>query len=113
MVDSDDYFDDLINDEEEDSDEFDEDDDDSDDEEDDESAEVRTAILSKNEMLALIGLKTSDEGGLIVRVDPRETKPAAQTYDDAEAATKWFNRSLASSRRNGWRVLYDGDPLYG
>ena len=113
MVDCDDYFDDLINDEEEDSDECDEDDDHSDDEEDDESAEVRTAILSKNEMLALIGLKTSDEGGLIVRVDPRETKPAAQTYDDAEAATKWFNRSLASSRRNGWRVLYDGDPLYG
>jgi len=39
--------------------------------------------------------------------------PSAQTYEDADAATRWFNRSLATSRRNGWSVVYDGEPSFG
>ena len=78
-----------------------------------EEVSVRTAILSKNNMLALLCVKTATEGGAICRVDPRESRPAAQTYDDATQALKWFNRSLASSKRNGWDVLYDGEPLFG
>ena len=69
--------------------------------------------MAKDGMLALLSLKTSEESGLIVRVDPRQSSPAAQKYDDAAAAGKWFNRSLATSKRNGWVVLYDGEPLFG
>ena len=79
----------------------------------DEDVELRTVLLMKNEMLALLGLKQSAEAGIIVRVDPRQPVPAAQTYDDAAAALKWFNRSLATSKRNGWEVIFDGEPLYG
>lgn len=79
----------------------------------DEDVELRTVLLMKNEMLALLGLKQSAEAGIIVRVDPRQPIPAAQTYDDAAAALKWFNRSLATSKRNGWEVIFDGEPLYG
>ena len=75
--------------------------------------EVRTAILTKGEMIGLLSLKTSDEGGVVVRIDPRESQPAGQTYEDSAAAEKWFNRSLATSRKNGWRVLYDGEALWG
>jgi hypothetical protein len=80
---------------------------------DDEPVEVRTVVMAKNEMLALLGLKKSAQGGLIVRIDPREEKPAAQVYEDAMAATKWFNRSVATSRKNGWNIVYDGMPLFG
>jgi hypothetical protein len=86
-----------------------------DDFEDDElfGATTRTAILSKNNMIALLCVKTADEGGAICRVDPRESRPSVQVYDDPEQALEWFNRSLRSSRRNGWQVVYDGLPLKG
>ena len=111
MNNQDDFFDDIISDEAE-MDDFenneyhDEDDEDGD-------AEVRTVLLAKNEMLALLGLKTFADNAIIVRVDPRQAIPSAQRYDDAEAAVKWFNRSLATSRKNGWEVIFDGQPLYG
>jgi hypothetical protein len=74
---------------------------------------VRTAVLSKNNMIALLSMKTATEGGAIYRVDPREAQPAVQLYDDPEKAVEWFNKSLRTSRQNGWNVLYDGLPLQG
>ncbi|MDQ3818883.1 MAG: hypothetical protein M3362_14585 [Acidobacteriota bacterium] len=115
MDNQEDFFDDIIDDEElEFDDENDFDADESfDDEEDDEDVEVRTVLLMKNDMLALLGLKQSAEAGVIVRIDPRQSLPSAQKYDDAASALKWFNRSLATSRRNGWEVIFDGRPLFG
>lgn len=89
-------------------------DEDGEEDEDDEDAEVRTALLSKHEMIALISLRTSAEGGgRIVRVDPRQPLPAAKVYEDPADALRWFRRSLATSRRNGWEVVYDGEPRFG
>ena len=79
----------------------------------DDGAEVRTAVLSKRDMLALLSVKTGDAGGLLVRVDPRQSAPAAQTYETADTALHWFRRSLSTSRRNGWEIVYDGPPLFG
>ena len=87
--------------------------DDEEDEEDDGSTVVRTAVLRKNDMLALLSLKASPDGGQIVRLDPRETLPSMQSYETEEEALKWFTRSLATSRKNGWAVVYDGTPLVG
>lgn len=75
--------------------------------------EVRTAILSKNEMIALLCMKTAVDGGAICRVDPREKRPVVQVYDDPKKAEEWFNRSLRTSRANGWHIVYDGLPLEG
>lgn len=81
---------------------------------DDESeAETRTVLLTKNEMFALLGLKTSEAGGVIIRTDPREPIPAAQNYESASEALRWFKRSLSTSKKNGWKVVYDGAPLHG
>ena len=111
MNNQDEFFDDIISDEAE-LDEF-EGDEDFDETDDDEDAEVRTVLLAKNEMLALLGLKKTAEAGIIVRVDPRQPLPSAQRYEDIESAIEWFNRSLATSRKNGWEVIFDGEPLYG
>ena len=74
---------------------------------------VRTAVLQKNDMVALLCIKSASEGAAICRVDPREAKPAVQIYDDPEKALEWFTKSLKTSRRNGWQVIYDGLPLQG
>lgn len=110
MNNQEDFFDDIISDEEEEPEDF---EGEYEEEDDDEDAEVRTVVLAKNDMLALLSLKKSDEAGVIVRIDPRQPAPAAQRYDDAAAAVKWFNRSLATSKKNGWEVVFDGQPLFG
>ncbi len=74
---------------------------------------VRTAVLSKNNMVALLCIKTADKGGAICRVDPREANPAVQIYDDPAKALEWFNKSLRTSKQNGWQIVYDGLPLQG
>ncbi|MGB9180990.1 MAG: hypothetical protein WCB68_17290 [Pyrinomonadaceae bacterium] len=108
-----DFFDDWIDDEESETDDFDIMNEDEEDEDDDLPSEVRTVLMTKNDMLALLGLKTSTQRGLIVRIDPRQPLPSAKSYEDAAAATRWFNKSLHTSRKNGWGILYDGPPLFG
>jgi hypothetical protein len=74
---------------------------------------MRTAVMQKNDMIALLCIKTASAGAAICRVDPREDRPAVQIYDDPSAATEWFSKSLSTSRKNGWSVIYDGLPLQG
>ena len=95
--------------EEEDDYEFEEDDED----EDDGATVVRTAVLQKNDMLALLSLKAAPDGGQLVRYDPRQSLPSLRRYETEEEARKWYVRSLATSRKNGWSVVYDGEPLIG
>lgn len=78
-----------------------------------EDVQMRTAILLKNNMFALLCVKTATEGGAICRVDPREKQPSVQVYDDPAKAIEWFTRSLKTSRKNGWTLVYDGLPLRG
>ena len=73
----------------------------------------RMAILTKRDMIALLGVQTFDHGGTLCRVDPREARPAVQLYDNPEEALQWFKRSLRTSKKNGWQVVYDGLPLHG
>ena len=67
--------------------------------------QMRTAVLSKNNMVALLCVKTADEGGAICRVDPREINP--------KKAMEWFTQSLRTSKKNGWQIVYNGLPLQG
>ncbi len=74
---------------------------------------MRTAVMQKNDMIALLCIKTASVGAAICRVDPREDRPAVQIYDDPTAAVEWFTKSLRTRRVNGWNVIYDGLPLQG
>ena len=80
---------------------------------DEEDILVRTAVLQKNNLVALLCIKSATEGAAICRVDPREAYPAVQLYDDPTAALEWFTKSLRTSRKNGWKIIYDGLPLQG
>lgn len=81
--------------------------------EDFDSVIVRTAVLQKNDMVALLCIKSATAGAAICRVDPREAQPAVQLYNDPAKALEWFTKSLRTSRQNGWNVVYDGLPLQG
>ena len=98
--------------EEDDDYEFDGDEEDEDGEEDGATV-VRTAVLQKNDMLALLSLKAAPDGGQLVRYDPRQSLPSLRRYETEEEARRWYARSLATSRKNGWSVVYDGEPLIG
>jgi hypothetical protein len=78
-----------------------------------EDVTLRTAILQKENMTALLCIKSAPVGAAICRVDPREQLPAVQLYDDPVAALHWYTRSLRTSRQNGWNLVYDGLPLNG
>jgi hypothetical protein len=78
-----------------------------------ENVVLRTAVLQKNNMVALLCIKSATAGAAICRVDPREPVPAVQLYEDKDAALEWFTKSLRTSKRNGWNVVYDGLPLQG
>ncbi|QQS32525.1 MAG: hypothetical protein IPM50_12825 [Acidobacteriota bacterium] len=78
-----------------------------------EDIEMRTAVMLKSGMVALLCIRSAPQGAAICRVDPREPIPAVQLYDDPDAATNWYARSLESSKRNGWRIAYYGLPLRG
>ena len=78
-----------------------------------EDVAIRTAVMQKNDMIALLCIKTAPVGAAICRVDPREQRPAVQIYDDPSAAVEWFTKSLRTSKQNGWNVIYDGLPLQG
>ncbi|HEX8474828.1 MAG TPA: hypothetical protein VF666_12420 [Pyrinomonadaceae bacterium] len=110
MNDQNDFFDDLIDDEADTNDsallDYDE-------EDEDETIDTRTVVLTKNGMIALLSLRTSASGAQVVRIDPRQALPTAQNYDDSDAALKWFRRSIATSRKNGWEVVYNGAPMFG
>ena len=123
MKDQNDFFDEMIDvDDEaeresaeflEDEDEYELEEDDDDEDDDDGATVVRTAVLRKNDMLALLSLKAAPDGGQLVRYDPRQNLPSLRRYETEEEARKWYARSLATSRQNGWSVVYDGAPLIG
>jgi hypothetical protein len=109
MSERDDSFDELIG---ADTDDADTDEPEADDD-DAETLALRTVVLLKKDMLALLGLKHTTRGSQIVRVDPRQGLPVAKAYEDTDEAAHWFRRSLTTSLDNGWRIVYDGPPLVG
>jgi len=123
MKDHNDFFDEMIDVDDdsdgegaeflEEDDDYELDEDDDDDGEDDGATVVRTAVLQKNDMLALLSLKAAPDGGQLVRYDPRQSLPSLRRYETEEEARRWYARSLATSRKNGWSVVYDGAPLIG
>lgn len=74
--------------------------------------EARTIVMTKNDLLALIGMVKTEEGGSITTIDPRREQPLVKSYEPWLIAGE-FQKVLRLSLRNGWRVVYDGEPLWG
>jgi hypothetical protein len=72
----------------------------------------RTVVMTKSDMLALIGMVKTDQGASITTVDPRREHPLVKTYEPRLVIDE-FKKVLRLSLRNGWQVVYDGPPLWG
>lgn len=64
-------------------------------------------------MIGAIGLVVSAEQSQVARLDLREGQPVSSEFDSPEQAARGFRNMIRSSVRNGWSVLYDGEPLFG
>ncbi|MBX5478919.1 MAG: hypothetical protein IRZ19_07545 [Pyrinomonas methylaliphatogenes] len=73
---------------------------------------TRTVIMAKNDMLALITMVKSEKGASITTLDPRRGHPLVKNYEPW-AVVEEFRKVLRLSEENGWRVVYDGEPLWG
>ena len=74
----------------------------------------RAVILVKNEILALVGMATTPEGARVARFDPRAEPPVSLgPLEDRPKVAYAFQRSVQTSKTNGWTVVYDGPPLVG
>jgi hypothetical protein len=74
--------------------------------------ELRTVVMAKEDMLALIGMVKTDEESSITTIDPRREQPLVKTYEPWLVSDE-FRKVLRLSLRNGWRIVYDGEPLWG
>ena len=74
---------------------------------------IRTVLMIKGEVLGVIGLATSPEHSQVARLDLREGRPVSSEFDDPQRASIGFANMIRTSRRNGWEVVYDGQPLHG
>lgn len=75
--------------------------------------DIRTVLMTKDGMIGVIGLATSSEHSQVARIDLREAQPVSSEFDSPEKAAVGFQNMLRASRRNGWSILYDGEPLFG
>ncbi len=74
--------------------------------------ELRAALMVKDDLLALISMAKTDEGGRVVTVDPRQPHPQQREYRAGEVVAN-FNQVRRLSRERGWTEIYVGPPLIG
>jgi hypothetical protein len=74
---------------------------------------VRVVILKKLSMYALVELTTTTEGrARVMRFDPRQMPPVSiGPLEELPKVIEAFVVAIMRSKRNGWRVVYDGQPL--
>lgn len=77
--------------------------------------EVQTdiALFCRGELLAILALAVTDNGGAIMRLDPRNEKPEVALFDNYFSAVASFDNSIETSIKRGWTCFHKGKPNYG
>lgn len=72
------------------------------------------AIFEKDGVFATLALTATPQGIVFGRIDPRQNPERSQSiYYDAAAAQKWFDKSVVTTKKNGWKQVYFGDANEG
>jgi hypothetical protein len=75
---------------------------------------LKTAILQKGELIALIGLRELPTGQAVLsRIDPRDNQTANSLQDSPEVADMNLRNSVRRSIERGWRLVHFGPPNQG
>lgn len=71
------------------------------------------ALFYKNNLLAVIAITTTNEGGAILRVDPRKEQATVALFDSPFSALEMFDRSIDTTVKRGWKCFHRGKPNWG
>ena len=73
----------------------------------------RIVILTKDDMTGLLSLGSGEQGIRVISTDPRRPIPSVRIHKDRDSAVAEFNQALADTLERGWKIAYDGEPLFG
>ena len=73
----------------------------------------RVVILTKGDMTGTLSLGSREQGIRVISTDPRRPIPSVRIHENSESAVAEFNRALAETVERGWKIAYDGGPLFG
>jgi hypothetical protein len=86
------------------------------------NSETLVTILSKGEMYSLLSLiseqRLDASGNLtcvnaVAKLDPREDQPLVKPFSERREALAQYRQAIATSLERGWRVAWQGEPLFG
>lgn len=77
------------------------------------SPKRRIVILIKGDMTGLLSLGFGEQGIRVISTDPRRPVPSVRVHKDRDSAVAEFNQALADTLERGWKIAYDGQPLFG
>ncbi|HZS04379.1 MAG TPA: hypothetical protein VFD58_06050 [Blastocatellia bacterium] len=79
-------------------------------------------ILNKGELYSLLSIisgTVTDEHGkttsvnAVAKLDPREEQPLVKPFGERREALTQYKQAIETSLERGWRVAYQGQPLFG
>jgi len=73
----------------------------------------RVVILTKGEMTGTLSLSSGEQDIRVISTDPRRPIPSARVHQNRDSAMAEFNQALAETLERGWKIAYDGEPLFG
>lgn len=85
-------------------------------------SETVITILNKGELYSLLSIFSGPlpdaEGNLtnvnaVAKLDPREKLPLIKPFDERREAVAQYKQAIETSLERGWRVAFQGQPLFG
>ncbi len=73
----------------------------------------RVVILTKGDMIGLLSLGSGAQGTRVITTDPRRPIPSVRIHENRDSAVAEFNQALTDTLERGWKIAYDGEPLFG
>ncbi len=73
----------------------------------------RVVILTKGDMIGLLSLGSGEQSIRIISTDPRRPTPSVRVHENRDSAVAKFNQALVETLERGWKIAYDGEPLFG
>lgn len=77
------------------------------------SPKHRIIILTKGDMIGLLSLGSGEQGTRVISTDRRRPIPSVRVHENRDSAVAEFNQTLAVTLGQGWKIAYDGEPIFG
>ena len=73
----------------------------------------RVVILTKGDMTSTLSLGSGKQDIRVISTDPRRPIPSVRVHENRDSAMAEFKQAMADSLERGWKIAYDGEPLFG